>query len=207
MILYKFGRIFRTMFPGYLWKVSTNEKVIYLTFDDGPIPEVTEYVLDLLKKHGAKATFFCVGENIKKHPEVFKRVVGEGHAVGNHTYNHLKGIDTEDDLYLRNVEKCQEEIEKYTQSKLMRPPYGKAKKSQTRVLREEGYKIVMWDVLSNDFMEIVSAETCLMKSKKHTQKGSVVLFHDSVKTFEKIKEVLPQYLTYFIEKGFQFKTL
>lgn len=207
MKIYKFGTLFRTLFPHFVWRIKTNEKIIYLTFDDGPIPEVTEFVLDELNRVGAQATFFCVGENITKHPDVFKRVLTEGHSVGNHTYNHLKGSVTENEVYFENVTKCQDEIEKYTSSKLLRPPYGKIKKSQSKKLRGEGYKIVMWEVLGNDFMQGVSANECLDKSILFTKKGSVVLLHDSVKTFEKIRYVLPRFLDHFIAKGYKFKAL
>lgn len=206
MKLYKFGWPFRLLYPSYTWRRRSSEKVIYLTFDDGPIPEVTEYVLDLLKKYQVKATFFCVGENIKKHPEVYERLLSEGHKTGNHTYNHLKGFDTNDEDYLNNVQLCDDVMKEQQGRKLFRPPYGKIKRSQAKKLQHD-YEIVMWEVLSNDFMKSVTSEECLKKSIAKTSKGSIVLFHDSVKTSSKIQYVLPRYLEHFIKKGFRFELL
>lgn len=203
MKLYKFGWPFRLLYPDYIWRKKTVNKELYLTFDDGPIPEVTEYVLDLLKEKGVKATFFCVGENITKHPEVYHKILQEGHRTGNHTYNHLKGFDTPIDEYVANVNKCNEVITEGAGRKLFRPPYGKIRRQQAKELKQQ-YDIVMWDVLANDFMKSVSADECLQKSVRYTRPGSIVLFHDSIKTFEKIKEVLPKYIDHFLAQGYNF---
>lgn len=193
------------LYPNYIWRKKTADKVIYLTFDDGPIPEVTEYVLDLLDEKEIKATFFCVGENITKHQDIYLELISRGHSTGNHTYNHLKGFDTADKEYLENIERCKEVMHP-DHRRLFRPPYGKIRRRQSRKLNGK-YDIVMWEVLSNDFMKEVSAEECLEKSIYYTKPGGIVLFHDSVKTFEKIKEVLPQYIDHFKSQGFKFAKL
>lgn len=181
---------------------------MYLTFDDGPIPEVTTWVLQLLAQYNAKATFFCVGENIQKHPEVYKQVLAEGHSVGNHTYNHLKGMNVSDDEYLENTKLCAEAMNKEPYlGKLFRPPYGKIKFSQTRKLKALGYEIILWDVLTGDFDAKLTKEKCLSASLNATKSGSIVVFHDSLKTYEKLQFVLPQYLKALSEQGYQFRAL
>jgi peptidoglycan/xylan/chitin deacetylase (PgdA/CDA1 family) len=149
----KTNRLIKYIFSNYVWNIPNVEKKVYLTFDDGPTPEITEWVLEQLKTYNAKATFFCIGNNIAKHPEIFKRLLNEGHTIGNHTQNHVKGWETENNTYFGEVEKCDEVISKQTNidSKLFRPPYGKIKPSQSNYLRKLGYKIIMWDVLSADF--------------------------------------------------------
>ncbi len=206
MKLYKFGWPFRLLYPQFIWKKKSSSKVIYLTFDDGPIPEVTEYVLSLLEQYNAKATFFCVGENIEKHPEVYQALLDAGHRTGNHTYNHLKGFETKDEDYIANIHKCRDVITEQEGKKLFRPPYGKIRRRQARKLKKD-YEIIMWDVLTNDFMNSVSKEECLSKSIRYTSPGSIVLFHDSVKTFDKIQFVLPRYIEYFLNKGYKFELI
>lgn len=204
-MIHKTPRLLKFLYPSLTWNVRTSEKKIYLTFDDGPIPEVTEFVLDTLKKYDAKAVFFMVGDNIQKHPEVFKKVVGAGHLVGNHTFNHLKGWKTTDNEYFANVALCEQAIGEQS-VKLFRPPYGRIKRSQIRELKKQ-YKIVMWDVLSADYEKYLSKENCLKGTINATRNGSIVLFHDHLKTFEKIQYVLPLYLEHFKNKGYTFELI
>lgn len=197
----------RALYPNFVWKKSSDEKKIYLTFDDGPISEVTEFVLETLEKYQAKATFFCIGDNISKNSSIFQKILNNGHAVGNHTFNHLRGWATEDVTYLENVVKCQTEIQKNGHhTKLFRPPYGRIKRKQANSLLTD-YEIVMWDVLSGDFSQNLSPETVLKKTIKHTEAGSIVLFHDSIKANERMSYTLPRFLEHFSAQGFQFSKL
>ncbi len=211
--LVKTPKIIQQLFSKYQWKVTTDKKEIYLTFDDGPIPEITPWVLEQLQKYQAKATFFCVGDNVSKYPEVFNSVVQEGHAIGNHTFNHLNGWKTATNSYVENVEKCAVTIKKQqtkpieTNSLLFRPPHGKIKPSQAKKLLQKGYKIILWDVLSGDFDPGLSKETCLNRVLKNTQKGSIIVFHDSEKAFKNLEYVLPKTLEHFSKKGYVFKNL
>ncbi|MBK6979828.1 MAG: polysaccharide deacetylase family protein [Cytophagaceae bacterium] len=200
------SKLLNTIFPKYLWKVDRDEKVIYLTFDDGPVPYYTDFVLDQLKKYNASATFFCVGENIKKHPEVFQKLINEGHYAGNHTFNHLKGWNTENKQYIDNFLECQLEIEKFSKSGLFRPPYGRIKKKQAEEILKT-HKIIMWSVLTRDYDSDFDAEKCLKNAIKKTENGSIVLFHDSEKAWKNLSYVLPRYLEYFSEKGYSFEPL
>ncbi len=207
MFLHKIPSFVRYVYPSLVWHKHTSKKYIYLTFDDGPIPEVTEWVLDILAEYNARATFFCVGDNVSKHTFVFDRIVAEGHKVGNHTFNHLKGWKTDNEQYFQNVHQCAEQIKgAVTGRPLFRPPYGAIKPLQIRALKKD-YDIIMWDVLSGDFERSVSKEKCLNKTLRHTESGSIVVFHDSVKTYEKLQYVLPQFLKHFSEKGYEFVTL
>ena len=200
--------IIKKIFSHYTWDVSNLEKdkTVYLTFDDGPIPEITPWVLSELKKHQVQATFFCIGENIKKNPEIFQTIVSEGHTIGNHTYNHLNGWKTTTAMYLANVVLCEETIQKnsnYNQKlTLFRPPYGKIKASQSRKLRRLGYKIIMWDILSADFDANVSQEQCLENVLSNIRPGSILVFHDSLKAFKNLVYVLPKTLMYLKENNF-----
>ncbi|MFM6975596.1 MAG: polysaccharide deacetylase family protein [Sphingobacteriaceae bacterium] len=202
------------LYPGLTWNESRKEKYIYLTFDDGPIPIVTPFVLKTLKKFNAKATFFCIGDNIRKHSEIFSEVLAEGHAVGNHTFHHVNGWKTKDKAYLEDFKKCEDLVE----SNLFRPPYGRIKRSQIKKLIElwvEGQnlrtpnsqlKIIMWDVLTYDFDGDLKPEDCLKHTLKHTENGSIVVFHDSLKAQERLEYTLPRALAYWTKKGYQFKT-
>ena len=201
----KTPRILKQFFAKYTWSFFTHKKEIYLTFDDGPIPEVTEFVLDKLKEYNAKATFFCIGDNIRKHPTVFSRIISEGHAVGNHTFNHLNGWKTSNDTYFENTNKCEKLLNQKT--KLFRPPYGRIKKSQAKHLLANGYKIIMWGVLSADFDTTISKEKCLQNVLKNTKKGSIIVFHDSIKASDKLYYTLPKVLKEFSEKGYEFKAI
>ena len=209
--------LLKKLYPSSLvWNKSRNQKVIFLTFDDGPIPIVTPWVLKTLKNFNAKATFFCIGENIAKHPEIFEQLKADGHAVGNHTHNHLKGWLTDDKIYLENFKKCQS----LTQTNLFRPPYGRIKFSQIKLLKNQvanskhqddlqrnQISIVMWDVLSGDFDTKLSPEKCLKNVMKHTQNGSIIVFHDSLKAWDRLEYTLPKALAYWIKQGYTFETL
>lgn len=188
-----------------VWTMPKDKKTIYITFDDGPIPVVTPFVLETLKKFSAKATFFCIGDNIGKHPDIFEQIKAEGHAVGNHTYHHLKGWNTSDNEYMKNTLKCQH----LTNTCLFRPPYGRIKKSQIKLLREQlpGIKIIMWDVLSGDFDTNLPPEKCLRNVLKYTEPGSIVVFHDSLKAKERLEHVLPKALEIWTKRGYSFKSL
>lgn len=197
----------RALYPNFVWRKPSDEKKIHLTFDDGPIPEVTEFVLETLEKYQAKATFFCIGDNISKNPDVFRKVIGAGHSVGNHTFNHLRGWATDDVTYFENSVRCKTEIEKFgIETKLFRPPYGRIKRSQARSLLPN-HEIIMWDVLTGDFSQELSPETVLKKTIKHTEAGSIVLFHDSIKANKRMSYALPRFLEHFSNQGFQFSKL
>jgi peptidoglycan/xylan/chitin deacetylase (PgdA/CDA1 family) len=180
-----------------VWAFPNKTNEVYLTFDDGPIPEVTPWVLDTLASFNAKATFFCIGDNIKKHPTVFKKVLKEGHTIGNHTQHHLNGRKTSTKVYLKDVEKCASLIE----SELFRPPYGRVSSKQVRKLKKKGYTIVMWDVLSGDFDKKISVEKCCQNVIQHIEPGSIVVFHDSLKAEKNLKYALPKVLEYITAQG------
>ncbi len=202
----KTNRFVKILFPKYIWDIPNKEKKVYLTFDDGPIPEITEWTLAQLKKHNAKATFFCIGDNIQKHPEVFQKIIVENHAIGNHTFNHLKGWETSLEDYIENTKKCSETMANCQLNtehvQLFRPPYGKIKPSQSKALRKLGYKIIMWDIISMDFDQTVSPEKCLENVLKNIESGSIIVFHDSVKAWKNLEYVLPKTLAFLNEKGF-----
>ena len=202
----KTPRILKRLFTKYTWSFFSDRKEIFLTFDDGPIPEVTEFVLDQLQQFNAKATFFCIGDNIRKHPAIFDRIIAEGHSVGNHTFNHLNGWKNSNTTYFENINKC-ENLLTHQRTKLFRPPYGKIKRTQAKKLITKGYKIIMWDVLSADFDKTISKEKCLQNVLKNTQNGSIVVFHDSIKASEKLYYALPKMLQEFSKKGYEFKTI
>jgi peptidoglycan/xylan/chitin deacetylase (PgdA/CDA1 family) len=205
-------------FATYIWRFSLDVKEIYLTFDDGPTPEITEFVLDELKKYDAKASFFCLGKNIQNHPDIFKRILLDKHAIGNHTQQHLNGWKTKKTQYIDNIIACEHSIldalekmqktgTKQQEAKLFRPPYGKMKRSQAKELDRKGYRIIMWDVLSADFDRSISNEKCLQNVLENTKNGSIIVLHDSVKASEKVRFVLPKVLKEFSEKGFVFKAI
>ena len=194
------------MFPNYVWDIATNDHTIYLTFDDGPTPDITNWTLDLLNQYQAKATFFCIGNNIEKHPEIFKNILKNNHAVGNHTQNHVKGWRTKTKEYLDDIHRAKESIE-LVPSTLFRPPYGQITPKQGKQLIHLGYKIIMWDVLSFDWDATISKEDCYQNVISKTKNGSIIVFHDSVKAANHMQYTLPKVLKYFSEKGYVFKSL
>lgn len=185
-----------------VWRINPSEKVIYLTFDDGPNPEVTPRVLDILDEFEAKATFFCVGENVMKYPEIFQEVKHRGHAVGNHTFNHLKGTEKTVKEYVDNVGKAHE----YIHSKLFRPPHGRITLSQVNKLKAD-FKIIMWDFITYDFDRQVTSTEILKEVKLRSRNGSVVIFHDSLKARKNVLEALPEALRYWKKEGYEVKAL
>jgi peptidoglycan/xylan/chitin deacetylase (PgdA/CDA1 family) len=199
MYLVKTPKLVQALMPSFTWKVPTTEKVLYLTFDDGPIPEVTPWVLDTLASYDARATFFCVGDNVRRHPTVFQRILAEGHAIGNHTFNHLNGWDTENLSYFNNIRKCAQLVK----SPLFRPPYGKIKPAQRQFLTRH-FDIVMWDVLSGDFDPRLTREQCLANVVTYAQPGSIIVMHDSLKAESKLRYTLPLALEYFSARGYRF---
>lgn len=192
----------RRLYPGVKWREDAASKVIYLTFDDGPIPEVTPWVLDVLDRYEIKATFFCVGDNVRKHPEVYQEVLRRGHRVGNHTFNHLRGFEIGCSRYVENVHKASEWIE----SDLFRPPHGQLRYAQLDALLPE-YRIVQWDVISRDYNAKLKPEKVLNIVKRYARNGSIVVFHDSIKAEKNMKFALPKALDYWIKQGFTFRTL
>lgn len=193
----------RWLYPTLTWHKPRDRKRIFLTFDDGPIPDVTPWVLNTLKRHGIQATFFCVGANIEKNPDIFKRILDEGHQVANHTYDHLNGWKHKDKVYLSNVERC----EQLTGTRLFRPPYGRGKRSQYKALKEKGYQVVTWDVLSGDFDTRLAPDKCLRGVLKHTRNGSIVVFHDNIKAVPRLEYVLPRAIKHWLDSGYEFATL
>lgn len=198
----KTPQFIQSLFPHFTWRIPTPDRSLYLTFDDGPIPEVTPWVLQQLNTWNAKGTFFCVGDNIRKYPEVFQQVVEAGHSIGNHTFNHLNGWAVDNLAYFRNVRKCAAQV----RSPLFRPPYGKLKPKQVQFLQRH-YRIVMWDVLSGDFDPEVSPEQCLSNVINSALPGSIIVFHDSLKAISKLEYALPKILHHFTELGYTFQAL
>jgi peptidoglycan-N-acetylglucosamine deacetylase len=204
MYLVKTPLLLKKLYPKKLiWNKPRTDKVIFLTFDDGPIPIVTPWVLKTLKSFDAKATFFCIGENITKHPEIFSQLIADGHAIGNHTFNHLNGWKTDDHTYLSNYLKCQE----ITNTKFFRPPFGRIKRAQIKELAAQEAQIIMWDVLSGDFDTKLLPEKCLSNVLKHSENGSIIVFHDSIKAWDRLEYALPKALAYWTKQGFKFKSL
>jgi len=209
----KIPLVVKKMFPNYVWDIPTNDKILYLTFDDGPTPEITNWVLNTLKSFNAKASFFCIGKNIEAHPDIFHNILKDGHTIGNHTYNHIKGWKTKTADYLLDVEKTQAAIQftshnmAYSNTPLFRPPYGQIKPQQGRELIKLGYKIIMWDIISFDWDKEISEATCLKHVITKSTPGSVIVFHDSLKASKNMQYALPKTLEYFSEKGYVFKAI
>lgn len=209
MIIEQPDRFLRWIYPHAIWRMDPSAKAVYLTFDDGPIPEATPFVLDTLARYGIKATFFMVGDNIRKYPELFKRVIEDGHAVGNHTYNHIGGFRWLSRNYLRNTKKAQELIERMTdrhyESPLFRPPHGWMRPLQYRVIRKKGYRIVMWDLVTRDYSKRLTAEEVLENVRHYARNGSIITFHDSLRSIDKLYKILAPALEWLIGQGYEFK--
>lgn len=195
-------KIAELVFPNLIWRMPTKNNSVYLTFDDGPIPEITEWVLKTLDNYNIKATFFCVGDNVRKHPSIFQMVKDQDHVIGQHTHNHLSGWSNMSDSYLSNIKIA----EQYIDTNLFRPPYGKMRFSLARAICER-YKIIMWDVLSRDFDQEITPDDCFQNVKQHTSNGSIIVFHDSIKAFKNMQYALPKSIEYLGEKGFTFDTI
>lgn len=202
MIIEQPARFLRWLYPNAWWRMDMTEKKVYLTFDDGPIPEATPFVLDELRKRGIKATFFMVGDNVRKHPEVFEMVKADGHAIGNHSYNHMGGARHHYKTYLANINKAHELLN----TKLFRPPHGWMRPSQYARLSNK-YRIVMWDLVTRDYSKRLSAEDVVDNVKRLVRNGSIITFHDSLRSIEKLKTALPKSLDWLIEQGYEFGVL
>jgi peptidoglycan/xylan/chitin deacetylase (PgdA/CDA1 family) len=208
MIPHKTPFFLPLLYPSLTWRIATDKKELYLTFDDGPVNGPTDFVLEELAKVSARATFFCIGDNIRKHPDVFQKIKAAHHSIGNHTYNHLNGWTTPTLEYVRNTELFEETLLKASglqPSTLFRPPYGRITRSQIRLLNH--YKIIMWDVLSFDYNKNLSGESCLRKTIKAIQPGSIVVFHDSYKAEKNLTYILPRLIHHFAELGYDFKSI
>jgi len=198
----QFPDLLRPFLGKLLWRKKSSGKVIYITFDDGPVPEVTPRVLDMLDEYNLKATFFCVGENVEKYPELYHEILRRGHKTGNHTYNHLKGISVTTADYVANVKKASELID----SRLFRPPYGRINFKQKKALQRE-YEIVMWDLITYDYNQNLTPNNILQNIKRYTRNGSLVVFHDSIKAERNMLTVLPRAIEYWNSKGYRFEVL
>jgi len=197
----------KKIYDSYIWSIPGSDKILYLTFDDGPHPVATPFVLKELKKYNVLATFFCIGKNVVAYPDIYKQIIQEGHSVGNHTYNHLNGWKTNNNDYLKDIALASDEIDSY----LFRPPYGRITSFQAKnlkpVMKGKEPKVIMWDVLSGDFDTACSPQQCLANVLFASVPGSIIVFHDSEKAFSKLEYALPRVLQYFSEKGYLFKSL
>ena len=203
----------RWLYPHALWRMDPSSKVIYLTFDDGPIPEATPFILDTLARYGIHATFFVVGDNVRKYPDLFRRVAAEGHRVGNHTYNHIGGLKYLSKNYLKNAEKAREEIEKNLATSplgegesLFRPPHGWMRHDQYQTLTKH-YRVVMWDLVTRDYSKRLTAADVVSNVKRYTRNGSIITFHDSLRSIDKLYTALPESLEWLIAQGYEFGVL
>lgn len=197
-------------YPNRIWRITSSKNTVYLTFDDGPIPEVTPWVLDILKEYEFKATFFCIGENVKKHPEIFNRILLEGHAVGNHTFNHLNGRKTESEKYLDNIDRTQKLFDETGHGKtrkIFRPPYGRITAAQARAVQQKGFSIIMWTLLSYDYDQFISKERCAENITENLVPGAVIVFHDSLKAEKNLRYALPETLKHIRLKGWESKAI
>jgi len=202
MLIEQLPSFFRGAYLGVTWRKSSQEKKIYLTFDDGPIPEVTPWVLDVLDQYKIKATFFCVGENVMRYPDLYQELIARGHRTGNHTYNHMRGFFTGTQRYLDNVEKASG----YIKSNLFRPPHGGMRMTQYKTLKKK-YDIIQWDVITRDYDKDMPKEKVLNIVKKYARNGSIIVFHDSLKAESNMRYAMPRAIEFLLEEGYQFETL
>lgn len=195
----------RALYPKLVWQIPVKEKVLYLSFDDGPHETATPFVLDQLQQYGAKASFFCIGKNVMAHPDIYERIIREGHAVGNHTQHHLNGWKTPDQAYIKDINLAAEHIH----STLFRPPYGRIRRSQYRQLKaaHPNMRVIMWSVLSGDFDTGLSPETSLSYVLRYTKPGSIIVFHDSAKAWDRLQYALPRVLAHFKQEGYRFESI
>lgn len=200
--LIKSPKILQYLFADFLWKIDTNEKVIYLTFDDGPHPVITPWIIDLMNKYNAKGTFFLIGDAVSRHPDLYQLYKANGHQVGNHTYKHIKGWLSRKKNYLKEIAKCAKIVE----SNLFRPPYGQINLQAIQEIKKK-YKVVMWDVLSWDFDTKTSAKTCLSNVINSSKEGSIIVFHENEKSIKNIMYALPKVLEHFTKLGYEFKAI
>ncbi len=207
MRFFKVNSFIQRYFYRFTWRLNPNEKTIYLSFDDGPHEIATAQVLDILKQYQIKATFFCVGENVNRFPLIMNRIVSEGHSIGNHTFNHLKGWSCPSKEYLKNVEMAEKSISTYTRTTLFRPPYGRIRKKQASEILKKGYKIIMWDILSYDYDKSINIDYCLKMISQKTRNGSIVVFHDSLKSMAQTSQLLGKYIENMKKRGFDFKVI
>ena len=209
MIIEQPARFLRWIYPHAIWRMDPSEKAVYLTFDDGPIPEATPFVLDVLARFNIRATFFVVGDNVRKHPDIFRQVVEAGHRIGNHTYNHIGGFRWLSWKYLENTQKAEDIIGKYdsrpVHSFLFRPPHGWLRTLQYRAIRRQGYQIIMWDLVTRDYSRRLTADEVLENVKRYARNGSIITFHDSLRSIDKLQKILPSALQWLIDQGYQFR--
>lgn len=209
MIIEQPARFLRWIYPHAIWRMDPSAKAVYLTFDDGPIPEATPYVLEVLARLNIKATFFVVGDNVRKHPDIFQQVVEAGHRIGNHTYNHIGGFRWLSWKYLENTQKAEDIIGKYDprtpKSFLFRPPHGWMRPLQYRAIRRQGYQIIMWDLVTRDYSCRLTADEVLENVKRYARNGSIITFHDSLRSIDKLHKILPSALQWLIDQGYQFR--
>jgi len=203
ILIPKTPKFVKLLFPSYVWDIKSPGKNLYLTFDDGPTPEITDWVLNKLSEYNAKATFFCIGKNVQKHPEIYNRILSDGHAVGNHTFTHLKGWNTNPEEYINSVK----ETSFFVKSKLFRPPYGKITIPKAKALQKLGYEIIMWDVVAIDWNTKTSIKETANNVIKNSSPGSIIVFHDSFKAEKNMKYALSQTLDFFTNEGYLFKEI
>ena len=201
MLIERPPQIFRSLFPDAHFRIRGEERCVYLTFDDGPIPEATPWVLDMLDSYGIKATFFMVGDNVRKYPDVYQEVVSRGHTVGNHTMHHLQGLKVKTPYYLDDIK----EADSYIHSRLFRPPHGFLTPKQARLIREQ-YAIIMYDLITRDYSRHLTADQVFDNVRRYTRDGSIIVFHDSIKSMPRLREALPRSIEWLMEQGYQFKT-
>jgi peptidoglycan/xylan/chitin deacetylase (PgdA/CDA1 family) len=196
--------LYRLLYPRAIWRIpNEREKTIYLTFDDGPVPKITLWVLDVLDKYNIKATFFCVGDNVRKYPETYEEILRRGHRVGNHTFNHIQGWRHRTQKFVGNAQKASE----YIQSNLFRPPHGHMRLKQIAALIRAGYQVIMWDVVTRDYNQKISPERVFKIVKKYTRNGSIIIFHDSLKAEKNMKYALPKAIEWLLKEGYKFELL